>query len=508
MSSSTNKELEKNKENLLFLKNTMSANKSKTTTSSTTLERSASSDSLTWDEQVSQEIKEKSPKEKIEKNNKTVTSDLETRKNLQNNEENTTTIITRTEERESNLVEARIDNVNKNNETLKRPWSSLFAKVKRGQSTFSSFSPRNNIKSKNENALILDIQNLNCSLNDIMVSLYETAGRDIVAAKPHINRGARTHLELIFTSKDKLKLYATRGVEIFNRSYYGYIPTDTRRSFLSVKIRNVPLGNKEHISEEIKEAFNDIGKIASIKPLLIEGTPYLTDQWIITFETTDDSDLEERIPRFYILLDNKITTEWRAAPKLCYFCDKEGHIKKECPQYKEAVILRQQHREFLLNKKKGKSTSLNAEKEDVNSAYQISSTENMVIENNHDNETFVPIFNQEENNEVKSSMAIEEDAELSSSENSKSNSEENPIVNNSLSENDLEPKNSELQETPIVLIINDENLQEMDDNLDEEVTISSQRKRKDKKDSTNRKLETNRSAPYKKSRIGAQNTQI
>ncbi|CAG8790564.1 16089_t:CDS:2, partial [Racocetra persica] len=27
--------------------------------------------------------------------------------------------------------------------------------------------------------------------------------------------------------------------------------------------------------------------------------------------------------------DNKITTEWKAAPKVCYFCDQEGHIKKE-----------------------------------------------------------------------------------------------------------------------------------------------------------------------------------
>ena len=172
-----------------------------------------------------------------------------------------------------------------------------------------------------------------------MVSLFETAGSDILAAKPHIHRGVRTHLELVFVSKEKLKLYATRGVEIFNKVYYGYIPTDARRSFLSVKIRNVPLGNKEEISREIQAAFGDVGKIASIRPLLIEGTPYLTDQWIVSFETTDDSDLEKRIHRFYILLDNKVTTEWRSAPKICYFCDKEGHIKKDCDQFKEALEL-------------------------------------------------------------------------------------------------------------------------------------------------------------------------
>src|SRR5438552_16842670 len=94
---------------------------------------------------------------------------------------------------------------NNNNETSYRPWSSLFAKVKRGQSTFSSFSLRNNIKSKNDNAFILDIQNLNSSLNEIIVSLYETAACDIIAAKPHINKGIHTHLELIFATKEKLK---------------------------------------------------------------------------------------------------------------------------------------------------------------------------------------------------------------------------------------------------------------------------------------------------------------
>ena len=124
-----------------------------------------------------------------------------------------------------------------------------------------------------------------------------------------INKSIYSYLELIFTSKEKLKYYATKGVEIFDRTYYGYIPIDTRRSFLSVKIRNVPLGNKEIISDEIKETFEDIGQIVSIKPLLIEGTPYLTDQWIIIFETTEDTNLEERIPRFYILIDNKIVTE-------------------------------------------------------------------------------------------------------------------------------------------------------------------------------------------------------
>ncbi|CAG8512255.1 7129_t:CDS:2, partial [Cetraspora pellucida] len=41
----------------------------------------------------------------------------------------------------------------------------------------------------------------------------------------------------------------------------------------------------------------NIRQIASIKPLLFEGTSVCSDQWLITFETTEDSDLPSRIPR-------------------------------------------------------------------------------------------------------------------------------------------------------------------------------------------------------------------
>src|SRR5690242_16195555 len=264
-----------------------------------------------WEEQVSLENEIGFSKESVNQNNKLDTSDHETRNEKLNNKEDSVLTTTKcVNPYKASLTNSSLSKVNKSKETPNRPWTSLFAKVKRGQSTFSSFSPRNNIKSRNDNALILDIKYLTGSLNKFMVSLHETAGSDIIAAKPHINKGARTHLELVFSSNEKLKRYASEGIQIFNRIYFGYIPSDARRSFLPIKIRNVPLGDKNLISEEIKKAFDNIGKIASIKPLLIEGTPYLTDQWIITFETTDDTELEERIPRFYILMDNKITTEW------------------------------------------------------------------------------------------------------------------------------------------------------------------------------------------------------
>ncbi|CAG8674143.1 5934_t:CDS:1, partial [Paraglomus brasilianum] len=180
-----------------------------------------------------------------------------------------------------------------------RSWAAaLFPKLKRGRATFSTFSPRNAIKSKNNNALIIDIHNIQSSFNEIMASLFESTKYDISAAKAHFTKGTRTHLEVTFIDKDKQRHYAAKGLEILRKTYYGYIPVDTRKTFLQVRCKNVPLGNKNDITEALRESFGSFGNIVSIKPMLIEGTPYVSDQWIITFETTEDPDLENKLPRF------------------------------------------------------------------------------------------------------------------------------------------------------------------------------------------------------------------
>ncbi|CAG8725500.1 7552_t:CDS:2, partial [Gigaspora rosea] len=64
------------------------------------------------------------------------------------------------------------------------------------------------------------------------VKQWSNVKNDIVAAKQHFRKGSRSHLEIVFTDQEKLKKYATKGVKILNKSYYRYIPTDSRNSFL------------------------------------------------------------------------------------------------------------------------------------------------------------------------------------------------------------------------------------------------------------------------------------
>lgn len=223
--------------------------------------------------------------------------------------------IMQEEDPNQNLGTNLINSENKPSEV--RQWSSLFTKLKSGKATYSSFAPRDKIHTKNDNALIFNIQSLeNISINDIVAALYAKIGDDLIAAKPHYKRGKRLYLEVIFTSPEKQQMYAARGIVIFKQTLLGYIPVNLRCSFLPVRLRNVPMGHKDRISNLIKEATEDFGKISSIKPMVYEGTPVCTNQWIVIFETTEDPDLIKRIPRYTHIWDQKVTLEWKEAPKI------------------------------------------------------------------------------------------------------------------------------------------------------------------------------------------------
>ncbi|CAG8525247.1 26764_t:CDS:2, partial [Dentiscutata erythropus] len=87
------------------------------------------------------------------------------------------------------------------------------------------------------------------------------------------------------------------------------------------------------------------------QPLLYESTPIQSDQWVVIFDITNDANLTLRIPRYINIMDQKVTTEWKEAPKLCYFCDGEGHLKRDCEQLKEANKLNQHYKKYKETKK-------------------------------------------------------------------------------------------------------------------------------------------------------------
>lgn len=156
---------------------------------------------------------------------------------------------------------------------------------------------------------MFDIQKLNkISINDIVSTLYGKMGADFIGAKPHFVRGTRMYLEIIFADEQKMRKYAKEGIDIFQQTFYGYISSRSNQELLLVRLRRVPITDKEVITEEIKEVFENVGTIKAIKPLLYEGTPIQSDQWVIIFDITEDSKLTQQIPRYINILDQKFVT--------------------------------------------------------------------------------------------------------------------------------------------------------------------------------------------------------
>ncbi|CAG8590234.1 8561_t:CDS:2, partial [Cetraspora pellucida] len=128
---------------------------------------------------------------------------------------------------------------------------------------------------------------------------------DRAGAKLHFVKGTRMYLEIIFTDEQKMREYTKKGIDMFQQTFYDHISSRTNQDLLSVRLRRVPIMDKDTISEEIKWAFDEVGTIMAIKPLLYEGTPIQSDQWGIIFDITEDAKLAERMPRYVNIIDQK-----------------------------------------------------------------------------------------------------------------------------------------------------------------------------------------------------------
>src|SRR5947209_11428314 len=219
----------------------------------------------------------------------------------------------------------------------KKKWSGLFTQKERGPATFkvsaSSYGP----KSKNANALIININALHDVKSDtILLAINQTYGDILLGAKFRFTKNGRTHLELIFNTYEDLDTHLFQGINLLTHCFKGYFPSAADRTYLHIIFRNMPIFNKEALSSDLAEIFADICPIASIKPMLYTATSLLSDQWMVSLNITDKETIVSKFPRIVNIRNHKVSLHWRNAPVLCHFCDKEGHYRKNCPDLAEA----------------------------------------------------------------------------------------------------------------------------------------------------------------------------
>src|SRR2546427_207842 len=100
----------------------------------------------------------------------------------------------------------------------------------------------------------------------------------------------------------------------------GYFATQEDCNFLTIRLNNMPIYNKDSILETIQDIFAKIAPVYSIRPLVYAGTKFLTDPWLVTLDIIDK-------------VDFKVTTSWKEALPLCFFCNKKDHFRKDCTDF-------------------------------------------------------------------------------------------------------------------------------------------------------------------------------
>ena len=219
----------------------------------------------------------------------------------------------------------------------RKPWSGLFTTKERGPALFKSFPPARGPRSKNQNAMIVKITHLHDVPSDTIIkALAESYNKIILGAKMRFTRLGRSHLEIIFGSFTELQQHVLSGIKLLGQTLSGYYASRNERTYINIALKNMPIVSPEKISMEIKRKFDNIYPVTAIKPLYFAGTNILTDQWQVTVDITDKEHILSKIPRFIEIFDCKVTLSWKDAPIVCFFCEKEGHFRKDCEERKKA----------------------------------------------------------------------------------------------------------------------------------------------------------------------------
>jgi hypothetical protein len=201
------------------------------------------------------------------------------------------------------------------------------------------------VRNKNAAIFLLDpVKHL--PFADICIELYNTYKGHILGLYRLTNP---EYLEIVFVETIIRDQYLRDGLQISGYILSGYNNAETK-NFMTITLNSVPIMNISKLRNRIGLAMRDItpeGAIEhSIRPLVVPDTDFLTNQWQVHFDVTDCGyEVFDNVQKFVEIDGFKVNLHWRKATKNCFFCDKEGHIKKDCEEWK---LLKAQKKEAEL----------------------------------------------------------------------------------------------------------------------------------------------------------------
>ena len=106
----------------------------------------------------------------------------------------------------------------------------------------------------------------------VLKVLHEKYSKILLGVKFIFTKNGRTHLELIFYFYQEMEIYLARGIDLLKQNFKGYFVLAANRIYLNITLRNMPIYNKEVLSELLYETFEGICPITLIKPLVYTST--------------------------------------------------------------------------------------------------------------------------------------------------------------------------------------------------------------------------------------------
>ena len=146
------------------------------------------------------------------------------------------------------------------------------------------------------------------------------------------------YLEVVFLDAAIWDQYLKKELQICGFKLSGYDNSQSR-NFLMINLNSVPIMDTETLNKLITTTMHNMApkgaRLHSFCALMVPDTTFLTNQWQAHFNVTNCGyEAFDDLRKFVEIDGFKVNLFWRKATKNCFFCDKEGHIKKDCEEWK------------------------------------------------------------------------------------------------------------------------------------------------------------------------------
>src|SRR5580765_1513573 len=102
-----------------------------------------------------------------------------------------------------------------------------------------------------------------------------------------------------------------------------------------IKIANVPIGNRQELTEKLSRYWSQYGKVIDTAPYMFPGKPWLTKRWDLLLQLNDGVNKLDAPPVFQLDgYTDMLVCSWVGAKKACLWCKSAGHSTSKCPALK------------------------------------------------------------------------------------------------------------------------------------------------------------------------------